>query len=86
MRNKKGQFTKGQISWNKGKIGIFKHTEKTRKKISETCKEIGIGKWNKNRQQKEEEKQKRSNKLKDYWKNNLERDAIEEEFFYIHII
>lgn len=35
-------YHKGQPAPNRG----IPHTEKTRKKISDTCKEIGVGKWN----------------------------------------
>jgi len=38
-------FKKGHKTWNKGKKGIYKHTEEIRKKISKTCKRKGIGKW-----------------------------------------
>jgi len=36
-------YPKGQPAPNKGKA----HSEETRKKISESCKKVGVGKWNK---------------------------------------
>jgi 5-methylcytosine-specific restriction endonuclease McrA len=47
---------KGRIPWNKGKIGVYKHSEGTKKKISETHKRIGVGKWMKGRKMLEKTK------------------------------
>ncbi len=34
MRDKKGRFIKGNVSWHKGTKGLFKHSEESKNKIS----------------------------------------------------
>ncbi len=58
-----GSFKKGQISWNKNRVGL-KCTEETKKKMSETHKRIGTGKWMLGRKLSEETKRKISENSK----------------------
>lgn len=55
---------KGLPTWNKGLRGISSHSIETRKKISETNKKNGVGKWMIGRHLTEETKIKQSDALK----------------------
>ena len=58
MRNSKGQFIKGyKPLW----------TKESRKKVSETCKKVGVGKWMVGRKRSEETKRKISENSPKYW-------------------
>lgn len=41
----KTEFKKGSASWNKGKIGIYKHSEKSKKRISEANSKENHPNW-----------------------------------------
>jgi len=69
MRNSKGQFIKGHSN---------KHSDKTKKKIAETCKKKGIGKWMKGRKLSEDTKTKQSINSARHWLGKKRGNASEE--------
>lgn len=65
MRNEKGQFVKGQSTWNKGTKGVIKSWNKGKAGVysEETIKKMSLAKkgkssWNKGKKLSEEQKQK----------------------------
>lgn len=56
MRDEKGRFKKGMPALNKGVRWDHPMSEETKKKISETCKKRGIGKWMTGKKASEEQK------------------------------